>query len=113
MKTINFNISKSDVETLLFSLSVLPSIVLEEVNNIQHEINTSCCLSSSEKLIHRNTDFIPNEIRVMYLSLKAVQLINIGELDCDIDTKKDCSKYIFTVNKLIAYFESIFPQYFS
>lgn len=107
MKNISYVFSESDVKTVIFSLSILPTLELEETD-AQASINLSCCCSAAEKLANQRSDITPNEFRVIYTSLLAVQLINRGELDVDSDTKKECSGYLFSVNKLLA---ALSPQF--
>ncbi len=105
MKRIAYSFSDSDIEAIIFALSVLPSLGLEETE-VQADINYQCCCSAGEKLINLDTNIAPNEFRVILASLEAVQLINQGELEADTEIKKKCSNYIFTVNKLVSAFDS-------
>lgn len=103
MKHISYSFSDSDIEVILFTLIVFPSLELEETE-AQAAINLQCCLSASEKLVKCSNDITPNEFRVIYASLRASQLINQGELETDIETKKKCMYYLFTINKLVSVF---------
>lgn len=105
MKHISYTFSDSDIEVILFTLTVLPSLELE-APEAQVAINLQCCLSAGEKLIDRRTDISPNEFRVIYASLCAAQLINEGELETDSETKEKCAGYLFTINKLVSAFDS-------
>lgn len=104
MKHINYSFSESDIEAITFALTILPSLELEETE-AQAAINYQCCCSAGEKLIKHSSDISPNEFRVIFVSLQAVQLINQGELEVDQETKKKCSSYLFTVNKLVSVFD--------
>ena len=104
MKHISYSFSDSDIEVILFTLTVFPSLELEEPE-AQAAINLQCCRSAGEKLIKRRTDIAPNEFRVIYASLHAAQLINQGELETDTETKKKCTGYLFTINKLVSVFD--------
>lgn len=99
MKNITYSFSDSDIDTILFTLTVLPSLELEETE-AQAAINYQCCCSAGEKLIKRRTDITPNEFRVILASLEAAKMINHGELEVDPETKKKCSNYLFSINKL-------------
>lgn len=101
MKRVKYSFSDSDVSAILFALSVLPSLCLESTE-VQSEINFQCCRSAGQKLISKRTDITPNEFRVILGSLHAVQLINRGEIEADLETKKQCSNYMFSVNKLVS-----------
>ena len=107
MKHISYSFSSSDIEAILYTLSVFPSLELEE-SDYQAEINYQCCLSAGQKLISRNTNITPNEFRVILASLEAAQLINCGEIEVDDDTKKECINYLFTINKLVSVFDEQF-----
>lgn len=104
MKHINYSFSDSDIKAITFSLAILPSLGIEETE-AQAAINYQCCCSAGEKLIKHSNDIAPNEFRVILASLQAVQLINQGELEVDAETKKECSNYLFTVNKLVSVFD--------
>lgn len=104
MKHIAYSFSESDINTILFTLTILPSLGLEDTE-AQAAINYQCCCSATEKLIKHSTDITPNEFRVIFASLKAVQMINQGELEVDAETKKECITYLFSVNKLVSVFD--------
>lgn len=104
MKHITYSLSDSDIEAITFALTVLPTLGLEDTES-QAAINYQCCCSAGEKLVKHDTNIAPNEFRVILASLQAVQLINQGEFDADQETKKKCSNYLFTVNKLVSVFE--------
>ncbi len=104
MKHITYSFSDSDIEVITFALTILPSLGIEETE-VQAVINYQCCCSAGEKLIKRDANITPNEFRVILASLQAVQLINQGQLEVDQETKKKCSSYLFTVNKLVSVFD--------
>lgn len=104
MKSIEYSFSNADIEDITFALSILPSLGLES-SKIQADINYKLCVSASSKLINHNVDILPNEFRVILSSLQAVQLINKSELTVDPQTKKDCARYLLTVNKLVCAFD--------
>lgn len=108
MKKFNYSFSDSDVETLILTLSVMPLVELGDVSSIQQSINDSCCTSAIEKLNSSRTDFIPNESHVMYASLKLADCILKGEIEVDSKTKKKISQYLFSINRLLPIFSSIF-----
>lgn len=100
MKNISYCFSKGDIDTILFCLTVLPSLELES-SNVQSEINYNLSTSVCEKLINQNTDISTNEFRIICAALQAVHLINSGELQVSTQTKKHCINYLFSVNKLV------------
>lgn len=105
MKHIQYTFTDSDIQTILFTLSVLPTLSLED-SDVQAHINLINCESASEKLIEHRTDFTANEFRVIYGSLMAAQQINQGILDVDGDTKLKCCGFLFSINKLVSAFDS-------
>lgn len=108
MKNFNHTFSESDVKTLVHTLSVMPLVQLEGVSDVQQSTNNSCCSSAMEKLTDSRTDFIPNEIRVMAASLQLADLILRGDIEIELDVKKLLSQYIFSINRLLPIFTSIF-----
>lgn len=101
MKNINYSFSDTDIDAITYALSILPSLGLDD-NAVQANVNYQLCVSAGSKLIKRDTNILPNEFRVILCSLQAVQLINQGGLSVDAETKKECARYLFTVNKLVA-----------
>lgn len=104
MKSANYQLTNGDIEVILFALSVLPLLGLEK-SNAQADINQRLCISASEKLINRETDFSSNELRVIFASLNVLQLINQGVYEADPEIKKKCSIYLFSINKLVSVFD--------
>ena len=103
MKPISYKPTREDIDTILCTLSILPSLDME-VTDIQAEINLQCCMSAARKI----TSGVQNEFRVIFASLKASQLILQGEYQVDAETKKECMNHFFTINKLVSAFESSF-----
>lgn len=101
MKKFEYEFSPEDIDTLLFTLTVPLLVELDGVREAQKSINDSCCLSAAEKLIDLRTDFTVNEVKMMAVSLSMVNMILKGQLDVDSELKTDCSKYIFSVNRLL------------
>ena len=107
MKHINFSVSDEDVVAIGFALSILPELELED-SDVQSDINYHLCMSALEKLSNHQTDFSANEYRVIYSSLLAAQMINRGEINIDDEVKKECSTYLFTINRLVSTFSKQF-----
>lgn len=104
MKNIKYSFSDADIDAITYALSILPSLGLED-NAVQANINYQLCVSAGSKLIKRDTSILPNEFRVISCALQAVQLINQGGLSADEETKQECARYLFTVNKLVSVFD--------
>ena len=107
MKPISYKPTREDIDTILCTLSILPSLDME-ITDIQAEINLQCCMSAARKITSGVQNLLPNEFRVIFASLKASQLILQGEYQVDAETKKECMNHIFTINKLVSAFESSF-----
>lgn len=108
MKHFNYRLSDGDIETFLFTLSIMPSIKFDGVSPEQEQLNFESCVSAGEKLAARNANVLPDEIRVMAISLEIASLILSGEIDVDDDIKAECSQYRFSINKLLPIFSKIF-----
>ena len=105
MKTVKYTLSDSDIEAITFSLSILPSLGLED-NELQAVANYQHCTSAGAKLLNHDFNISDNEARVISCALQAVQIINSGGLtSVSSDIKKQCSNYLFTVNKLSSVFD--------
>ena len=107
MKHINYSFSNEDVVTICFTLSILPELELEESDE-QADINYLLCNSAAEKLSNQQTNISANEFRVIYSSLLAAQMINRGELIVDAELRKECSNYLFSINRLVSAFSKQF-----
>ena len=95
----NNSLSDNDVQTILFALSVLPTLNLES-SEAQSKINLDLCVSAAEKLANADNDFLPNEIRVISGALTACKYILSGDLTSCQDVLIECRKYTFSINKL-------------
>lgn len=101
------SLSASDIEAIAFALSVLPSLGLED-NAVQAAVNRQCCVSASSKVTRGDANLSANEFCVLYSAVQAVQIINSGGLSAvSSDIKKQCNRYLFTVNKLSAALSSL------
>lgn len=101
---LNYKLTATDTKVILFALSVLPAMELEDTEK-QAQLNQICCISAAHKLTTGQNKFTLNEIRVISASLQIVQLINSGELDADSELKSDCARYLFDINRLVPIFE--------
>lgn len=101
------SLSASDIEAIAFALSVLPSLGMED-NAVQAAVNRQCCVAASSKVTRGDANLSANEFRVLYSAVQAVQIINSGGLSAvSADIKKQCNRYLFTVNKLSAALSSL------
>lgn len=110
---MKYQLSQSDIETIIFSLNTFLTSDLEELedNDIQHNINSELCLNVLSKLSNLETNFSINEIRIISCSLELISAIIKGQLICDNEVKKECYKYIFSINKLIPIFDKEIKSY--
>ena len=104
MKNITYSFSNSDIETILFTLSMLPSLDIEK-SETQFAVNLQCCFSASQKLI-KHDKIAPNEFRVIYASLKIAQLVNQGKFPVEDELKRKCNRYLFSINNLVSIFDN-------
>ena len=104
-KEFSYHFTDGDVETLLFTLSVLPELRMEE-SEAQAGINAQLCASAIEKLMNRTGAFSLNEYRVATASLMAAKLILSGSLAVDKETITLCQKYALSINKLSQHFSA-------
>lgn len=103
MSKQNIQLSKGDVDTILFALSILPAFQARLcVGEVQADINTSLCISAAEKLIYRRSDLSANERRIILASLSCVLSICRGEIDASANDRTECGKYFFSVNSLVS-----------
>lgn len=100
MGHIAYSFSDSDVETIIFALTVFPGLSVED-DKRQVIANFYRCNSAISKLRKHNLNISPSEFRVILASLQAVQLVNLGELVASQEVKKDCGNYLRAVNKLV------------
>lgn len=104
-KEFSYHFTDGDIETLQFTLSVLPELRMEE-SEAQADINAQLCASAIEKLANRAGTFSPNEYRVATASLMAAKFILSGDLTVDKETMTLCQKYALTINKLSQHFSA-------
>lgn len=80
MSKFEYSLSDSDITAITFALQLLPSLRLEGDNEIQADINYQLCLSAGYKIIHREPNISPNEFRVIFCALQAIQLIKCSDI---------------------------------
>lgn len=110
MKKQIYELTNSDIETLLYTLTLIPMFDDLCDSEAQKEINVTCCASAAEKLAYHRDNFTPNEFRVMSASLQLADMITRGQIAADAETKRECSQYIFTVQKLLPVFDITPPE---
>lgn len=105
----NYKLSRSDFNTIIFALGILPGLELEDAPE-QANLNQLCCMSAVHKLTNGDTKFTANEFRVISAAIQAVYLITRSELDVDSETKIECSRYVFDINRLMSVFDIDFDN---
>lgn len=111
-KPIEFNYSFSS-EDILAIVAALPLVwAVEADTEIQQTININLCLSAADKLTNRITDLIPNEIRVVALSIELAVDFLAGRISLDVDqeTISEIRPHIFTYNHLYESFGPLLDQ---
>lgn len=99
---VSLQLSRSDVETIEFALSVFP-VYQEDVYELtpaQAASNTASCLSIVRKLSYHRTDLTAEEWHVIKASLLLVQQISRGDLPVDSATAAECKSRSFVVSLL-------------
>lgn len=104
--TSSINLTDSDISTLIYALSIMPSFDLD-VPEVQQEINFQLCKSATLKFANNSPNLTLNEYRVVLSSLQGLVLICQGELTADGISLAEVQKYFFSANKLLATFEKI------
>lgn len=105
----SYKLSSADFKTIMFALGILPELELEDTPE-QATLNQLCCMSAAHKLTNNDTKFTANEFRIISAAIQAVYLIIHGELDADVETKKECSHYVFDINRLMPVFDIDFDE---
>ena len=104
--TASIDLTDSDISTLIYALSILPSFDLD-VPEVQQDINFQLCQSAALKFSSHSPNLTLNEYRVVLSSLQGLVLICQGELTADGVSIAEAQKYFFSANKLLATFEKI------
>lgn len=109
MKNFVHEFSDEDISTLLCTLSTYSTVNTDDMcGDVQQQINIACCESAIEKLIYKRTDFLPNEVRMMAVSLTVANMALKGQLQVDEKTKKEYYDHLFSINRLHPIFDKIF-----
>lgn len=99
MKRISYSFNKDDIPACLFALTQLDLLHDDEISDIQVTINEQCAVSASNKLAS-SQQLTPNEIRVLCCCISLCNAICQGDFQADEDTRKECMRYMFSLNKL-------------
>lgn len=111
-KSFNYELSESDIKALLTTLTVmdelLPVVNIPELD----ELTKLQCSTFGKQAIERLSNFSTlisyNELSAIHVSLQLASLINRDDVSVDDYSKKLCSQYIFSINKLLPIFDSFF-----
>lgn len=92
--------SGDDVSAIIAALPLVPAFGAD--TEIQQRINENLCLSAMNKLVNRSTDFIPNEFRVIALSIELAREFLSGQIALDVDSEDvaEIKPHFFTYNRL-------------
>lgn len=106
----SYSFSSEDIAAIIAALPLVPAF--DTSTEIQQSINESLCFSAMNKLVNRNPDFIPNEIRVIAVSVELAVEFLAGhiELDVDQETISEIRHHIFTYNHLHNIFGPLLDQ---
>lgn len=106
----SYSFSGEDVTAIVAALPLVPAFGAN--TEIQQSINESLCLSAMNKLADGKTDLIPNEVRVIALSIELAADFLAGRIKLDVDqeTVSEIRPHIFTYNRLYESFGPLLDQ---
>jgi len=110
--SFNHELSVSDIKTLLTTLTVmdevLPIVDIPELDEFTKLQCSSFGKQAVEHLSDLSTQLSNNELSAIHVSLQIADLINHSDVSVDDYSKKLCSQHIFSINKLLPIFDSLF-----
>lgn len=106
----SYSFSSEDIIAIVAALPLVPAYGAD--TEIQQSINETLCLSAMNKLADGNTNLIPNEVRVVALSIELAVDFLAGHIDLDVDQEiiSEIRPYIFTYNRLYEAFGPLLDQ---
>lgn len=114
MKNFTYQLSESDIQTILSTLivmlEILPHLDLEE---LPPDTVSSALLygkSAMNRLSCMSHKITNNELSAIHISLQLADMINHEEVDVDEVSSDLCHKNIFVINKLLSVFDDYFEQ---
>lgn len=111
-KLFNYELSESDIKTLLTTLTVmdevLPVVDIPELDELTKLQCSTYGKQAMEHLSNLSTQISDNEISAIHVSLQLADLINRSDISVDDYSKNLCSQNIFSINKLLPIFDSFF-----
>lgn len=114
-KPIEFSYCFTD-EDVSAIIAALPLVsIFGADTEIQQQINETLCTSAIYKLTTGDTNLIPNEFRVISLSVGLAKEFLAGRLDFDLDVSteilSEIHPHIFTYNRLDATFRPVVEEF--
>lgn len=114
MKKFTYQLTESDVKTILVTLTVmqetLPYLDLEELS----PNDVACALSYGKSAVNRLSNMSSritlNELSAIHMSLQLADMINHEEVDVDEFSLNLCHENIFVINKLLSVFDNYFED---
>lgn len=97
------HINDGDIQTMIFSLSVIPRLNYEDTAE-RAEMNTLVVESAIRKLSNIDMNLSSAELRMVAIALHAVSSVCYGAITVSDELKKECMPYLFSINKLIPHF---------
>lgn len=106
----SYAFSGEDVLAIVSALPLVPAFGADA--ELQQHINENLCASAMDKLSNKSVDLIPNEIRVVALSIELARDLLGGNIDLDVDPEflAEIKKHFFTYNRLYASFGPLLDQ---
>ena len=112
MKSFNYQMSPSDIETLIATLTVMVEVFpILETKDFGEEAKREgmyFAMSAINRLKNMDTKISANECIAILNSLIIADRINHKEYTVSKNISDICSKYLFDIQKLLPIFESYF-----
>lgn len=105
---LNHPLSESDIEVMKFSLDLFCDYPNREFTDSEFEQYSMVAAGVRLKLTSQFPDLDKQEVAILHGSMVYAKLIASGKIIIDDNVRRECSKYIFTLNHLIAIFEQSF-----
>lgn len=111
-KSFTYQLSDSDVKTILTTLLVMDEVLFEiDIPGLDESTKLRCSIfgkKASESLLDFSKQISFNELSSIHISLQIANMINHGDILVDNYSKNLCSQFVFSINKLLPVFDSFF-----
>lgn len=96
----NISLSLQDIEAILCSLPLIE--YLETGSEAQDTVNKALAVTATQKIMSHNSNFVPNEIRIIYTAIACAVNLETFFPGAEIDPnwKAEIQRHFFTLNRL-------------